>query len=58
MASADMSCSRLEAAAARSLAACVHPVAAWRLQSRTMRLRIVVGYMAAGYALGLIALMA
>jgi hypothetical protein len=40
----------------RALAACVHPVAAWRSRSRDFRLHVVAGYFIAGYVLTLIAL--
>ena len=33
----------------RSLAMCVHPVAAWRLSSVRGRLLVIAGYAAAGY---------
>ena len=33
----------------RSLAACVHPYAAWRVSSRSGRLTILIGYAVIGY---------
>jgi hypothetical protein len=56
MQSAPSPCSRVELLVARSLAACVHPVAAWRLDSRSVRIRILIGYLIAGYALALLGL--
>ncbi len=35
----------------RSLAACAHPVAAWRSKSRAFRLQVFFGYFVAGYVL-------
>jgi hypothetical protein len=35
----------------RSLAACVHPVAAWRLRSMSTRVQLVAGYAFGGYIL-------
>jgi hypothetical protein len=40
----------------RWLAVCVHPVAAWRTNSRSMRLGCVSGYFAGSYILVLLAL--
>jgi hypothetical protein len=47
--------SRLEIILGRSLAACVHPEAAWRTGIRG-RIPVVVGYVLAGYLLALLAL--
>ena len=47
--------SRLEIILGRSLAACVHPEAAWRIGVRG-RIPVVVGYFLAGYLLALVAL--
>jgi len=33
----------------RSLAACVHPMAAWRSKARSFRLLLVAGYFGLGY---------
>jgi hypothetical protein len=41
--------SPLEIALGRSLALCVHPVAAWRLSSFRGRLVVLGGYAAVGY---------
>jgi hypothetical protein len=43
----------------RSLAACVHPMAAWQSKARSFRLLLVAGYFAVGYltVLATIALM-
>ena len=48
--------SRVEIILGRSLAACVHPEAAWRLGARG-RVPVLVGYFLAGYLLALLALM-
>jgi hypothetical protein len=39
--------------AGRALAACWQPVAAWRIASHRVRTGIVIGYVAAGYLLGI-----
>jgi hypothetical protein len=43
----------------RSLAACVHPMAAWQSRARSFRVLLVAGYFAMGYmtVLAAIALM-
>ncbi len=41
---------QIDLLAGRLLAACVHPVAAWRVLSPVKRLAIPVAYFAAGYA--------
>jgi hypothetical protein len=42
----------------RSMAACVHPMAAWQSKARSYRVLLVAGYFVAGYLSGLaIALM-
>jgi hypothetical protein len=46
-----------EAVVGRSLAACVHPVAAWRSKSNAFRLQLVFGYAIAGYVLMMLALL-
>ncbi len=33
----------------RSLAACVHPMAAWQSKARSFRVLLVAGYFAVGY---------
>ena len=33
----------------RSLAACVHPMAAWQSKARSFRVMLVAGYFAVGY---------
>jgi hypothetical protein len=33
----------------RSLAACVHPMAAWRSKTRSFRVLLLTGYFALGY---------
>jgi hypothetical protein len=33
----------------RSLAACIHPIAAWQSRARTFRVLVVAGYFAVGY---------
>jgi hypothetical protein len=33
----------------RSLAACVHPMAAWQSRARSFRVMLVAGYFAMGY---------
>ena len=40
---------RLEVLIGRTLAACIHPLAAWRHTVRSFRLLLVAGYFAAGY---------
>jgi hypothetical protein len=47
---------RLEVLVGRSLAMCVHPYAAWRLYSTRGRLFVLFTYLAASYAVMLIAL--
>jgi hypothetical protein len=51
--------SRFEVLAGRTLAACVHPQAAWSCTVRSFRVLLIAGYFAAGYftALAAIALM-
>ena len=55
MTTASPSSSKLEILIGRSLAACAHPEAAWRLGVRR-RIPILLGYFLAGYALILLAL--
>jgi hypothetical protein len=46
----------LEILIGRSLAACVHPVAAWRSGSRSARAQFFFGYFVAGYVVFLVLL--
>ena len=46
----------LEILLGRSLAACVHPVAAWRSGSRSARAQFFFGYFVAAYVLFLVLL--
>ena len=46
----------LEILLGRSLAACVHPVAAWRSGSRSARTQFFFGYFVAGYVVFLVLL--
>jgi hypothetical protein len=48
---------RVETAIGWSLAACVHPIAAWRMSSPRRRLLIVTAYFAAAYASALAAML-
>jgi hypothetical protein len=52
----DRASTRTEVLIGRWLAVCVHPVAAWRTNSRSMRLLCVSGYFAGSYVLVLLAL--
>jgi hypothetical protein len=47
---------RLEVLIGRSLAACVHPLAAWRSGARSFRVMLLAGYFAAGYVTVLVAI--
>ncbi len=49
--------SPLNVALGRALALCAHPYAAWRTQTRTERIFLVLAYAGAGYALMLAALL-
>ena len=53
----DRPSTRGEVLLGRSLAACVHPVAAWRSGSRAARAQFFVGYFVAGYVLVFLALL-
>jgi hypothetical protein len=55
MTTASPSSSKLEVIIGRWLAACAHPLAAWRL-GRKGRIAILVGYFLAGYLLILVTL--
>ena len=48
--------SRTEILLGRWMAVCVHPEAAWRTQSRSMRLLCVSGYFVGSYVLVLLGL--
>jgi hypothetical protein len=52
----NRSANRWEIFAGRTLAACVHPTAAWHSTIRSFRVLLVAGYFAAGY-IGAFALM-
>jgi hypothetical protein len=54
---ADRPSNRLEIVMGRSMAICLHPVAAWLSRSQRKRLILVGGYVGAGYVVGLIALL-
>jgi hypothetical protein len=45
---------RPEILAGRTLAACVHPYAAWQSTVRSFRVMVLAGYFAAGYLLVLL----
>ena len=47
----------MEVFVGRTLAACVHPAAAWRRRSLVVRLQVVGGYLLAGYVLALVGLL-
>ena len=49
--------STFEIVIGRSLAACVHPIAAWRHRSKSVRYQVVAGYVLASYVLGLLILL-
>jgi len=53
----DRPSTRLEILVGRSMAACVHPVAAWRSGSKSVRLQFLAGYFVAGYVLVFLALL-
>jgi hypothetical protein len=53
----DRPSNRLEIAMGRSLAICLHPVAAWLSRSQRKRLVLVGGYVGAGYVAVLLALL-
>jgi len=54
---ADRQSSRTEILIGRSLAVCVHPVAAWRSGSTAVRLQFFAGYFVASYVLIFLALL-
>jgi hypothetical protein len=47
---------RFEILLGRSLALCVHPYTAWRVSGTRIRAGLVLGYAAAGYVTGLLAI--
>ncbi len=47
----DRPSTKFEIVIGRSLAACVHPVAAWRSGSRALRAQCMAGYFVASYVL-------
>jgi len=53
----DRPSTRTEILIGRSLAACVHPVAAWRSGSKSARIQFFVGYFVAGYVLVFLSLL-
>jgi len=53
----DRPSTRGEILLGRSLAACVHPVAAWRSGSKSARAQFFFGYFVAGYVLVFLALL-
>jgi len=53
----DRPSTQVEILIGRSLAACVHPVAAWHSGSMSARVQFCIGYFVAGYVLALLALL-
>ena len=53
----DRPATRTEILIGRSLAACVHPVAAWRTGSKSARCQFFLGYFVASYVLVFLALL-
>lgn len=51
----DRSIWRAEVLFGRTLAACIHPIAAWRYDIRSFRVLLVAGYFAAGFIAVLLA---
>jgi len=47
---------RYEVLIGRSLAACIHPLAAWRSTARSFRVLAVAGYFAVGYVAVLVSM--
>ena len=45
----NRSANRCEVLLGRALAACAHPLAAWRSTARSFRVLLLAGYFAAGY---------
>ena len=54
----DLPSTRTEILVGRGLAMCLHPYAAWRVQSPAERLLVLVTYFAASYTLVLTSLLA
>lgn len=48
--------SRYEVLVGRTMAACIHPQAAWQSTVRSFRFLLLAGYFAAGYIAGLVAI--
>jgi hypothetical protein len=57
LAATDRPSTRIEIVIGRSLALCVHPVAAWRSGSTAVRLHFVASYFVASYVLIFLALL-
>jgi hypothetical protein len=57
LATPDRPSTRMEILIGRSLAVCVHPVAAWRSGSTAARLQFFAGYFVASYLLMFLALL-
>lgn len=53
----DRPSNRFEILIGRSAALCAHPYAAWRMYSTRERIVVFLGYLVAGYAVALIALL-
>jgi hypothetical protein len=53
----DQPSNRFEITIGRSLAICLHPVAAWRSSSQRKRLVLIGAYVGAGYLFTLVALL-
>jgi hypothetical protein len=51
----DRSILRVEVLFGRTLAACIHPIAAWRYDIRSFRVLLLAGYFTAGYIAVLLA---
>jgi hypothetical protein len=51
----DRSIRRVEVLLGRTLAACIHPIAAWRYALRSFRVLLVAGYFTAGFIAVLLA---
>jgi hypothetical protein len=47
---AARSANQIEIALGRTVAACAHPLAAWRTARRSFRLMLVVGYFSLGFS--------
>jgi len=54
---AARSANKIEIAIGRTVAACAHPLAAWRTARRSFRLMLVVGYFSLGFTTVLTALL-